>query len=229
MIPAMTEGACVVCGSTREPAHSPVLWAELIDAWELTPREAASIDRREGQHCPDCEVRLRPASLAAAILREVGFDGTFEAWTASRPPLRLLEVNRVGQLTPWLERLPGHRLVEYPDVDMHELPDPDGSWDMVVHSETLEHVQDPVLALSECRRVLRPGGVLAFTVPVVPGRLSRRRDGLPRSYHGLESDPTYLVVTEYGADFWTQVLDAGFETLRIDGRMWPDAPAFVAC
>ena len=32
------------------------------------------------------------------------------------------------------------------------------SFDLVVHSYTLEHVDNPVAALSECRRVLLPGG-----------------------------------------------------------------------
>lgn len=220
--------ACIVCGSTRSPVHSPVLWAELIDAWGLSAQEAESVDRREGTSCADCGSSLRSASLAAALLPEVGWDGTLEDWAATEPPYELLEVNRAGQLTPWLERLPGHQLVEYPDVDLQALPFEDESWDLVLHSETLEHVMDPVLALRECRRVLRPHGVLVFTTPVIPARLTRRRDDLPPSYHGLESDPTYLVVTEYGADFWTQVLDAGFATVRIDARYWPDAPAFVA-
>ena len=221
-------GSCIVCGSTSPPAHTPVLWPELIEQWGLTPEEAASVDRREGQHCPDCMASLRSQSLAGVLLPELGGTGTLEEWVATEPAYELLEVNRAGNLTPWLERLPGHALVEYPDVDLQELPFEDDTWDVLVHSETLEHVPDPVLGLKECRRVLRPHGILVFTTPVIPGRLTRRRDDLPPSYHGLEVDPTYLVITEYGADFWTQVLDAGFGTIRIDGRYWPDAPAFVA-
>jgi hypothetical protein len=76
--------------------------------------------------------------------------------------------------------------------------------------------------------VLRPGGVLVFTTPVIPGRPTRRRDGLPPSCHRLEEDPVYLIVSEDGADLWTQVLDAGFSTLQIEGALWPVAPAFVA-
>jgi YHS domain-containing protein len=42
--------------------------------------------------------------------------------------------------------------------------------------------------LTECRRVPRPGGVLCFTVPIVVGRLSRRREGLAKSFHGTATD-----------------------------------------
>ena len=45
------------------------------------------------------------------------------------------------------------------------LPFADGTFDAVVTSEVLEHIQDDVAALAELTRVLRPGGILAATVP----------------------------------------------------------------
>lgn len=45
------------------------------------------------------------------------------------------------------------------------LPLPDGVFDLVLCAETLEHVRDTQLLLSEIRRVLRPGGRLALTTP----------------------------------------------------------------
>ena len=45
------------------------------------------------------------------------------------------------------------------------LPFADGSFDLVVCTETLEHVRDLQLLLSEIRRVLEPGGRLAVTTP----------------------------------------------------------------
>lgn len=221
-------GACVVCGSVAQPIAAPVLWPGLVAEWGLSESEAASVDRREGQQCPDCRTGLRSAALAAAILRHVDWPGTFDAWTSSEAPLSILEINRAGQLTPWLERLGQHRLVEYPEVDMHNIDCPEGSWDLVVHSDTVEHLEDPLRALAECRRVLAPGGALCFTIPIITARMTRRRDGLPPSYHGTEIDPSYLVITEYGADFWTQAFDAGFTALSISALQWPDAIALTA-
>lgn len=45
------------------------------------------------------------------------------------------------------------------------LPLGDASVDAVVSSSVLEYVANPVRVLSECRRVLRPGGVLICSVP----------------------------------------------------------------
>ena len=55
------------------------------------------------------------------------------------------------------------RLVELePDAP---LPFADGAFDLVLCAETIEHVRDVQLFLSEIRRVLRPGGTLAVTTP----------------------------------------------------------------
>jgi SAM-dependent methyltransferase len=60
-------------------------------------------------------------------------------------------------------RLPGASLVQVqPD---EPLPFEDGSFDLALCAETLEHVRDVQLLLSELRRVLRPGGRLAVTTP----------------------------------------------------------------
>ena len=45
------------------------------------------------------------------------------------------------------------------------LPFGDGAFDLVLCAETIEHVRDVQLLLSEARRVLVPGGTLALTTP----------------------------------------------------------------
>jgi SAM-dependent methyltransferase len=72
-------------------------------------------------------------------------------------------------------RLPGARLAELaPDAP---LPLDDASFDLVLCAETVEHVRDVQLFLSEIRRVLVPGGVLALTTPATPP-LARPEDPL---------------------------------------------------
>lgn len=224
----MPPAPCPACGVTAVRDFRPVLWESLIREWELAEDEARDIDIREGESCSACGTHLRSMALARALLGAVRFDGSLEEWVSGASPVRILEINEAGDLTRWFGRLPNHHLVAFPDVDIHQLPFPDDHWDLVVHSDTLEHVDDPLVALTECRRVLRPGGSLCFTIPVVPRRMTRRRDDMPPSFHGTEHDPIYRVVTEFGADFWPVVLDAGFGSLELVADYWPEALALVA-
>lgn len=105
---------------------------------------------------------------------------------ALRPGLDLLDVGcGPGTITVDLARLvaPGHVLgidrapdvlaearahaehqgvsIELREGDVYELPLPDASFDVVHAHQVLQHVSDPVRALREMRRVLRPGGLLA--------------------------------------------------------------------
>ncbi|MEU1278096.1 methyltransferase domain-containing protein [Streptomyces sp. NPDC005805] len=51
--------------------------------------------------------------------------------------------------------------VRFDVADVHALPFPDDSFDVVHAHQVLQHVGDPVRALRELRRVCRPGGVVA--------------------------------------------------------------------
>jgi ubiquinone/menaquinone biosynthesis C-methylase UbiE len=76
--------------------------------------------------------------------------------------LTLADVSDVA-LDRAARRLPGARVVALdPDAP---LPLPDNAFDLVLCAETIEHVRDVQLLLSEARRVLRPGGRLAVTTP----------------------------------------------------------------
>lgn len=51
--------------------------------------------------------------------------------------------------------------VNFDVQDVHRLGYPDGSFDVVHAHQVLQHVVDPVLALTELRRVASPGGIVA--------------------------------------------------------------------
>ncbi|MBM6406078.1 methyltransferase domain-containing protein [Phycicoccus sp. CSK15P-2] len=106
--------------------------------------------------------------------------------------------------------------------DVHDLPFPDGSFDVVHAHQVLQHVADPVQALREMRRVCRPGGTVAA------------RDG---DYAGFDWWPRPA-----GLDRWLELyqevaranggepnagrrllgwaLEAGFEDPRVGASVW---------
>jgi ubiquinone/menaquinone biosynthesis C-methylase UbiE len=64
-------------------------------------------------------------------------------------------------------RLPKATIVKL-ELDQ-PLPLDDSSFDLVLCAETIEHVRDVQLLLSEIRRLLRPAGTLALTTPANAG------------------------------------------------------------
>lgn len=95
-------------------------------------------------------------------------------------------------------------------ADVEEpLPFPDASFDAVVAGELLEHLRFPDGLVAEARRVLRPGGVFAGSVPNAFRLQSRLRflAGRPP-----EDDPTHLRLFSPAA---LRALLAGFEDVRL--------------
>lgn len=222
---------CGVCGSTGFVERN-VLWDKLISDWQLSPQEAQYINAQQGRMCTTCGSNLRSIALANAIRSLLGTPlrlVDLPAQEACRH-LAILEINEAGSLSPILRQFPGYTFGAYPEVDMHALPFPDGSFDLIVHSDTLEHVENPVHGLRECWRALKPQGALCFTVPVVTGRMSRNRAGLEKSYHkDKDVRPEDVVVhTEFGADVWTYVLQAGFQRVEFHATAYPAGLAIVA-
>lgn len=222
---------CRVCGGTAFE-HVNVLWEDLISQWGLTDDEATYVNVQQGTQCKLCGSNVRAIALAEAILRYSESNTTLREWVASPlvKNLRLLEINEAGALSSVLQSIPGHRLVQYPDYDMMALDLESGSFDAVIHSDTVEHVADPLKGLKECRRVLKQGGACFFTAPIILGRLTRCRQGLPSSFHGNEScvDEALLVHTEFGSDIWCYVFEAGFKECRIVTYNYPSGVALIA-
>jgi SAM-dependent methyltransferase len=96
--------------------------------------------------------------------------------------------------------------------DATRLPFADESFDAVITSEVLEHIQDDVAAIAEMVRVLRPGGVFAATVPSwMPETVNWK---LSDEYHAPKSPGGHVRIytaTELAAKLRSAGLD-------VDGR-----------
>ena len=107
----------------------------------------------------------------------------------------------------------GQQFGEFRNENLEQLTFPDNSFDIFITLDVLEHVFCPERAIREMCRVIRPGGVVAFTVPVHKNlektrqRASLKPDGstehlLEPVYHGNPvGDHRSLVTWDYGQDF----------------------------
>jgi SAM-dependent methyltransferase len=85
-----------------------------------------------------------------------------------------------------------------------------GSFDAITFRLVFEHLRDPVTALAECRRALKPGGVLWIATPSLDSEAHR---AFGRDWIGLEP-PRHAVV--YTAPALSRLLTAaGFEIVAV--------------
>jgi SAM-dependent methyltransferase len=220
---------CSICGGEEFVQHE-VLWSELCKAWELSEYEIAYVNKQQGHCCIKCGSNMRSRVLASAIILAYSESGLFKDIISDSVfrNKRILEINKAGNLHQYLAKHPNHQLIEYPQFDMMQLDLLSEEFDLIIHSDTLEHIPDPLRAMRECHRILRKGGRCIYTIPVIVDRSTRSRTGLPDSYHGnpLEKAEDYLVHTEFGSDAWKMPLIAGFKKVAIHALDYPSALAF---
>jgi SAM-dependent methyltransferase len=210
-------GLCSVCGrSSRFVRNRWVLPAELARSWP------EGFVERESLLCDSCGSSGRVRGIADVLVSLYGSGAISVAALVEEDAFRSLdvaEINAVGRMHGFLKRMPGLTSAEYPEEDVMALSYADASFDLVLTSDTLEHVPDPMRGFSEIRRVLRPGGRHVFTVPVDPRlEVSRSREGRPAEYHGRGGGPFALVTrkadmlayTDFGTDIPEWLDRAGF-------------------
>jgi SAM-dependent methyltransferase len=213
-----TRGLCAVCGAdSRFVRNSWILPAELAREW---PPEFVD---RESQLCEECGSNRRVRGIAEVLISLYGEGARSIAELVREERFRgldIAEINSIGRMHPFLAEHPRLVYSEYPDEDLMALSYDDARFDLVLTSDTLEHVPDPRVALRETRRILRNGGRHVFTVPHDPRRsVTRSREGLPAQHHGRGGGPFTLVTrqadmlahTDFGADVPELLRKAGFE------------------
>ena len=52
------------------------------------------------------------------------------------------------------------------ESDITSIPVDDGSFDVILCTEVLEHVPEPIIAVKELARIIKPGGLLILTAPL---------------------------------------------------------------
>jgi SAM-dependent methyltransferase len=125
------------------------------ELWELVPDEP----REAPSHLREF---VRSLGRAGSALDLGCGDGTVTA-ELDAAELTAADVSRVALERAGRRLGPDARITELePDAP---LPFGDGEFDLVLCAETVEHVRDVQLLLSEARRVLKPGGTLALTTP----------------------------------------------------------------
>jgi SAM-dependent methyltransferase len=233
-------GICAVCGS----------FGSFV-------REHRTI--RETYRCLYCRASLRERLQAQAILRRFGVgetsivDLTLTARFRSR---RILELGTAGPFRQLLCRLPEYRQSDSFDAahrpgaaedvrheSLESMAWSDGSFDLVITCDMLEHVRDPNKALAEIARILAPNGFHIFTVPLqrpMKTKSVRRVDTsgptdvpvLPEHYHGDGKGGRSLVYTDFGADLLDMIratgLCASFEFGQTESEMANSAATVVS-
>jgi 2-polyprenyl-3-methyl-5-hydroxy-6-metoxy-1,4-benzoquinol methylase/glycosyltransferase involved in cell wall biosynthesis len=149
--------------------------------------------------------------------------------------LKIAEINACGTLHTYLKDHPNLYYSEWvPHAKPGELYDgvrcedlqcltyPDSYFDIILTSETLEHVPDPDRAWREISRTLKGGGFHIFTIPIVPWQREtikrarvvggRREDLLEPVYHSPWGQEDVFVYTDFGTDIIEKLNAIGLNT-----------------
>ncbi len=93
--------------------------------------------------------------------------------------------------------------------DCTDLPFEDNSFDCAIASEVMEHIKDDAKAMRELARILRPGGVLAVTVPAfIPEKICWM---LSEEYHSPKAEGGHVRIYSK-TEIVRKLNAAGFKT-----------------
>jgi len=130
---------------------------------------------------------------------------------------RILHVAPEPSITPLLREVGGDQYVSV-DLESHEadlradltaLPFPDDSFDLIVCSHVLEHIEDDRLALRELARATARGGETIIVVPIkLPETFEDPAIRGPKERQRVFGQPDHVRVV--GTDYIQRIRDAGF-------------------
>lgn len=204
---------------------------------------AASDNLKESLGCLWCHAILRKRYLANRVVHIFARHDSQSLHVLVREEefrdLSILLAEAHGPLFYELQYLPNFTASEYLDdmepgdvrdgircEDLSNLSFEDEAFDILMHTSVFEHVREPLAAINESYRVLKPNGIFLLEVPLtthnIPGLRevttprvdvtdSEDKHILPPVYHGdpLRSEGA-LVYNDFGMDLQSMLSDAGF-------------------
>ena len=231
-------GLCSVCGNdSRFSYNSWAIDPSLLRGWEGENINAAYL-YRESMFCSNCNSNYRVRRLAKELVNRFAPECTSLEQLMNEPSfseLKILEVNEIGSFGSFhaiLKKHPSVITTRYVPggafgstldgssiQDFEALTFEDDSFDLIIHSEVLEHIPRLEKAKSEMYRTLKPGGDCMFTIPVnlnIPNTFTRAEfspEGMRINlhdplFHGRGGGPfrllpardDYLEITSFGSD-----------------------------
>lgn len=169
--------------------------------------------------CPNIRCAVRERAVAK-VLRELYSEDEFHSLRVHQaaPMDRGLTLWLRNELSIYLEtgyfpdKKFGAQIGNLRNEDLENQTFDDDSFDLVIHSDVLEHVYNPFLVIREIERTLVSGGRCIFTVPTQPGRVKSEQIafidksgkiktiGEPKYHGNPQSSKGSLVTWLYGYD-----------------------------
>jgi arsenite methyltransferase len=154
------------------------------------------------------DVGCGPGFYVAELLETVGAEGSVVGLDVSRDMLGVAA-----------KRTEGHANVEFHEGRATALPVADESFDRALSVQVLEYVEDVPAALSEMRRVLRPGGRLVLW-DVDWGTVSWHALDRELMKRALDAFDKHLVHPSLPRTLSGQLRAAGLEDVQMEGHVF---------
>ena len=97
----------------------------------------------------------------------------------------ILEIS--GTTPEWQKFFKQKTVTSFPEVDAHDMPYDDNTYDCVAFNQILEHVEKPWICVKEAHRVLKPGGIAILCSPFMYQVHHHPRDFWRFTVCGLEA------------------------------------------